>query len=85
MLTIENPSASASNREAGAVQSTTASLEAHHQSRVMEAMKTQYRLDQQVKFLHLQAEAESLLQQLKAIQGQRQEGPSKVLAESILR
>ncbi|WP_421654908.1 hypothetical protein [Leptothermofonsia sp. ETS-13] len=42
------------------------------QSRLLEAMKTQYRLDQQVKFLHLQAETESLLQQLKAIKQQRQ-------------
>lgn len=42
------------------------------QSRLLEAMKTQYRLDQQMKFLNLQAETESLLQQLKAIKEQRQ-------------
>ena len=41
------------------------------QSRLLEAMKAQYRLDQQEKFLHLQAETESLLQQLKALKEQR--------------
>lgn len=43
-----------------------------HQSRLLKAMKSQYPLDQQVKFLHLQADAESLLQQLQAIKQQRQ-------------
>jgi len=42
------------------------------QSRLLEAMKSQYQIDQQVKFLHLQAEAESLLNQLQAIKQQRQ-------------
>ena len=42
------------------------------QSRSLEAMKTQYQLDQQVKFLHLQAETETLLRQLQAIKQQRQ-------------
>jgi hypothetical protein len=42
------------------------------QSRVLEAMKSQYPVDQQLKFLHLQAEAESLLQQLQVLQKQRQ-------------
>jgi hypothetical protein len=42
------------------------------QSRILEAMKTQYRLDQQVKFLSLQAETESLLQQLQALKQQRE-------------
>ncbi|MBW4582922.1 MAG: hypothetical protein KME42_25420 [Tildeniella nuda ZEHNDER 1965/U140] len=41
-------------------------------SRLIEAMKSQYQLDQQVKFLHLQAEADSLLQQLQSIKQQRQ-------------
>jgi hypothetical protein len=41
------------------------------QSRLLEAMKSQYRLDQQEKFLHLQAETESLLQQLQALKQQR--------------
>ena len=34
--------------------------------------KPPYRLDQQVKFLHLAAEVESLLQQLQSIKQQRQ-------------
>lgn len=42
------------------------------QSRVLEAMKAQYRIDQQVKFLHLQAEADTLLQQLQVMKQQRQ-------------
>lgn len=41
-------------------------------SRLIEAMKSQYQLDQQVKFLHLQAEADSLLQQLQSLKQQRQ-------------
>jgi hypothetical protein len=39
--------------------------------RLMELMKTIYQADQQVKYLHLQAEVESLLQQLQIIQKQR--------------
>lgn len=41
-------------------------------SRTLNAMKSTYQLDQQVKLLHLHAETESLLQQLKAIKQQRQ-------------
>lgn len=41
-------------------------------SRLIAAMKSQYQLDQQVKFLHLQAEADSLLQQLQTLKQQRQ-------------
>ncbi|HEY9906408.1 MAG TPA: hypothetical protein V6D18_02220 [Thermosynechococcaceae cyanobacterium] len=44
------------------------------QTRLLEAMRSQYRLDQQVKFLHLQAEAETLLQQLQVLKQQRQSG-----------
>lgn len=43
-----------------------------HRSRLIEAMKSQYQLDQQVEFLHLQADADSLLQQLQALKQQRQ-------------
>lgn len=42
------------------------------QPRTLEAMKTQYQLDQQVKFLSLQAETECLIQQLQALKQQRQ-------------
>lgn len=41
-------------------------------ARLVEAMRSQYQLDQQVKFLHLQAETDSLLQQLQALKEQRQ-------------
>jgi len=41
------------------------------QSRLMQAMRSQYRLDQQLAFLNLQAEAESLFQQLQVIKQQR--------------
>lgn len=43
-----------------------------HQMRLLEAMKKQYQLDQQEKFLNLQAEAESLLQQLQEIKQRKQ-------------
>jgi hypothetical protein len=83
MLTIEKPvSASTLTLEVPASQ---ASPSLHQQSRVMEAMKTQYRVDQQVKFLHLQAEAESLFQQLKAIQHQRGIVSETVLEEVLAR
>jgi hypothetical protein len=40
-------------------------------SRLMELMKSLYQTDQQVKYLHLQAEVESLLQQLQILKQQR--------------
>jgi hypothetical protein len=49
-----------------------ASATSSYQTRLIEAMKSQYHLDQQVKFLHLQAEADSLLRQLQAIKRQRE-------------
>ena len=39
--------------------------------RLNESKKPPYRVDQQVKFLHLQAEVESLLQQLQTLKQQR--------------
>lgn len=38
---------------------------------LVEQMKSPYRADQQVKYLHLQAEVESLLQQLQILKQQR--------------
>ncbi|HAA32988.1 MAG TPA: hypothetical protein DCE56_41300 [Cyanobacteria bacterium UBA8553] len=38
---------------------------------LLEQMKSPYRADQQVKYLHLQAEVESLLQQLEILKKQR--------------
>lgn len=40
--------------------------------RLMTLMKSMYQADQQVKYLHLQAEVESLLQQLQILKKQRQ-------------
>ncbi len=40
-------------------------------SRLMELMKSLYQADQQVKYLHLQAEVESLLQQQRILKQQR--------------
>ena len=48
------------------------SVSASYEARLLQAMKSQYHLDQQVKFLDLQAETESLLQQLKALKQQRE-------------
>jgi hypothetical protein len=45
---------------------------ASRQSRVLEVLRSQYQADQQIKFLHLQAEAESLLQQLRVMKQQKQ-------------
>jgi ABC-type tungstate transport system permease subunit len=70
--------ASTSLVAATAAQTTVRTTTPTQQSRLLEAMKSQYRVDQQVKFLHLQAETESLLQQLKAIQKRRQTTASVV-------
>lgn len=48
------------------------SPETLRQSRLMEAMRAQYQADQQVEYLHLQAETELLLQQLQALKRQRE-------------
>lgn len=40
--------------------------------RLISLMKSMYQADQQVKYLHLQAEVESLLQQLQILKQQRQ-------------
>ncbi|MBM0740562.1 hypothetical protein JOY44_02840 [Phormidium sp. CLA17] len=42
-----------------------------HQVRLLKVMKNLYQVDQQAKFLHLQAETNSLLEQLQALKGQR--------------
>lgn len=42
-----------------------------HQVRLLKVMKSLYQVDQQTKFLHLQAETNSLLEQLQALKGQR--------------
>ncbi|NJP09322.1 MAG: hypothetical protein HC866_07395 [Leptolyngbyaceae cyanobacterium RU_5_1] len=83
MLTIENPApASTSSVVTRISQGFDGSTEVLRQTRLMEAMKTQYRADQQLKFLHLQAETESLLQQLQAIKQQRQADANEVLVEA---
>ena len=47
--------------------------------RVMKLMKSLYQADQQVKYLHLQAEVEFLLQQLQILKQQKQSSsPSDV-------
>lgn len=53
------------------VQAAEAAVVDQHRSRLIEAMKSQYQLDQQVEFLHLQAEADLLLQQLQALKQKR--------------
>lgn len=68
-LTSEKPARSCSSQ--GSTATLTRDVAPDAQSRLMEAMKSQYSVAQQVKFLHLQAEAESLFQQLKVMQ-QRQ-------------
>lgn len=47
------------------------STAANDNPRLIELMKSTYQTDQQVKYLHLQAEVESLLQQLQILKQQR--------------
>lgn len=66
-----NPSVRVSNPQLP-TRNTEKSTVDQHRSRLIEAMKAQYQLDQQLEFLHLQAETESLLQQLQAIKQRRE-------------
>lgn len=50
---------------------TTRSTAATNDNRLLELMKSIYQTDQQVKYLHLQAEVDSLLHQLKIQKQQR--------------
>lgn len=78
MLSTDSPAnLSKLTSEAGSL--TVDDAEARRQARLMEALKVQYRADQQEKFLHLQAETDSLLQQLRAIQQQKAAQPDPVL------
>jgi polyhydroxyalkanoate synthesis regulator phasin len=60
---LQTPQSQVQDAEAGSVD--------QHRSRLIEAMKSQYQVNQQVEFLYLQAEADSLLQQLQALKQQR--------------
>ncbi|MFB2834683.1 hypothetical protein [Floridanema evergladense] len=65
-------SASTIQRPAIAVQeASNMSIALSNQVRLMEKMKSVYQADQQLKLLNLQAEVESLLQQLQNIKQQR--------------
>ncbi len=78
MLTTDSP-ANLSGLTLGTDQLTEDNAEARRQARLMEALKAQYRADQQENFLHLQAETDSLLQQLRAIKQQKAAKPDPVL------
>ncbi len=78
MLTTDSP-ANLSGLTSGANLQNEDNAEARRQARLMEALKAQYRADQQEKFLHLQAETDSLLQQLRAIKQQKAAKPDPVL------
>ncbi len=78
MLTTDSP-ANLSEQASPSSLSAVDAAEARRQARLMEALKAQYRADQQEKFLHLQAETDSLLQQLRAIKQQRETQPDPVL------
>jgi hypothetical protein len=57
------------------------SAKSANDTRWNESKKSLYQVDQQVKFLHLEAEVESLLQQLQSIKQQRLAPNSKNAAE----
>ncbi|MEQ8754161.1 MAG: hypothetical protein RID09_11670 [Coleofasciculus sp. G1-WW12-02] len=58
------------NREA-ATESDRGTVSGTSDQRLIKLMKSIYQADQQVKYLHLQAEVDSLLQQLQILQKQR--------------
>ena len=76
ILTIDSPirvsSAQAQYEQTKPDQKAGNTIVDQQRSRLIDAMRSQYQFDQQVKFLHLQAEADSLLQQLQALKKQRQ-------------
>lgn len=69
---MTDSSVSVSEMQVQSRQTPEAAVVDQQRSRLIEAMKAQYQLDQQVKFLHLQAEADSLLKQLQTLKQQRQ-------------
>ncbi|MBF2027852.1 MAG: hypothetical protein IGS48_13995 [Oscillatoriales cyanobacterium C42_A2020_001] len=71
--------------EAAQAQPITDSATDASQPRLMKAMKLQYQVDQQTKYLDLQAEMESLLQQLKDLKRQRETVDERVLVEASSR
>jgi hypothetical protein len=71
MLTTES-SVSVSQFNSEVSLSSANDAESRRQARLLEALKVQYRADQQEKFLHLQAETDSLLEQLKALKEQKE-------------
>jgi hypothetical protein len=81
MLTIEKPARISDSSEECSFQ-TMHDAEIRRQIRLMEAMKSQYGEDQQAKFLDLQAEADSLLQQLRALKEQRDSDITPMLSAS---
>jgi len=64
--TLSRPQTQASNSEMAS-----SSVRSSSVARKVESAKCPYRADQQVKFLHLQAEVESLLLQLQTLKQQR--------------
>lgn len=71
-LLISTSESSSSNAQSAIEQSqSTASSTASSRDRLMKSLKSAYQADQQAKFLHLQAEAEALLEHLKTLQQQR--------------
>lgn len=71
MLTTDSPANLSALTSDEANLPTEDTAEARRQARLMEALKAQYRADQQAKFLHLQAETDSLLQQLRALKQEK--------------
>lgn len=70
-LTLTRPETSVGNSQSVS----NVSAASISKTRIMQLTKSLYQTDQQVKFLHLQAEVESLLQQLQTIKQQRLELP----------
>ena len=50
---------------------TDAGVSANHRDRLIELMKSMYQAEHQVEFLHLQAEADTLIQELRTLTSKR--------------
>ncbi|GAC1453895.1 MAG: hypothetical protein NVS2B14_11580 [Chamaesiphon sp.] len=68
--TLVRPQNSVSDSDSSAVADS-------NNTRILELTKSVYHAKERVKFMHLQAEVESLLQQLQTIKQQRQESPEQ--------
>lgn len=80
-MSTNTPSQAANNSATNSAPANAPTASPATTTTVMHCMKSPYNADQQVKFLNLQAEIDTLLLQLQTLKQQRQEHPVAAVAE----